>query len=78
MNPMKWKSEHRAALAIGAAIGGTLGALVSWVMAYPSTSRVTTPIKWWVEHYGDQLLVLLVVGALIGVGCVYVARLLRE
>lgn len=57
MNPMKWKPEHRAALAIGAAIGGTLGALVSWVMAYPSTSRVTTPIKWWVEHYGDQLLV---------------------
>jgi hypothetical protein len=78
MNPFEWNREHQLALGVAALIGAILGAMVSYSVAYPEASRVTTPFAWWLSHYALAGWGWIFFGALLGAGWVYVRQLLRS
>lgn len=77
MNPFKWSFRHQLALFMGVLIGGLIGLVVGYFayvapgrglsFDYYSTRLIRSGGIWWI-----------LAGGLVGLGVVYICRLLSE
>jgi len=72
LNPLNWKPEHRAGLAVGIIGGGALGVAVGFWLTHWSGLRLTT----WMTLEPQDVLMWAFIGAVIAGAAVYCRRTL--